>query len=123
MLSILIVRHCVERFNASGLNLVLFDDERSGHPPEITDDAKDWAISIACQKPCDLGYAAEWWTLAAFHKHIQNHAEKVGYLRLKTITKPWLQKCLKKMDIKPFKIKYYLEKKDPDSENKMHNVL
>ena len=27
------------------------------------------------------------------------------------------------MDIKPFKIKYYLERKDPDFENKMHDVL
>ena len=27
------------------------------------------------------------------------------------------------MDIKPFKIKYYFERKDPDFENKMHNIL
>ncbi len=27
------------------------------------------------------------------------------------------------MDIKPFKIKYYLERKDPDFEEKMHDVL
>ncbi len=27
------------------------------------------------------------------------------------------------MDIKPFRIKYYLERKDPDFENKMHDVL
>ena len=27
------------------------------------------------------------------------------------------------MDIKPFKIKYYLERKDPDFGNKMHDVL
>lgn len=39
------------------------------------------------------------------------------------MTKPWLQKYLKKIDIKPFKIKYYLEKKAPDFENKMHDVL
>ena len=117
------VRRCINRYNASGMNLALFDDERSGRPSEITDDAKAWVISIACRKPCDLGYAAELWTLAALHKHIQDHAEEAGYPRLKTVTKPWLQKYLKKMDIKPFKIKYYLEKKDPDFENKMHGVL
>lgn len=117
------VRRCIDRYNASGMNLALFDDERSGRPPEITDDAKAWIISIACQKPCGLGYAAELWTLAALHKHIQGHAEEAGYPRLKTVTKPWLQKYLKKMDIKPFKIKYYLERKDPDFENKMHDVL
>ena len=122
-ISINTVRRCIDRYISGGLNLALYDDERSGRPVEITDDARAWVISIACQKPCDLGYAAELWTLAALHKHIQEHAQEAGYPRLKTITKPWLQKYLKKMDIKPFKIKYYLEKKDPDFENKMHDVL
>ena len=117
------VRRCVDRYLESGINLALFDDERSGRPAEITDDAKSWIISVACQKPCDIGYAAELWTLNALHKHIQEHAEEAGYPRLKTVTKPWLQKYLKKMDIKPLKIKYYLERKDPEFENKMHNVL
>lgn len=61
--------------------------------------------------------------MAALHSHIQKHSEEAGYPRLKTVTKPWLQKYLKKMDIKPFKIKYYLERKAPDFENKMHDVL
>lgn len=117
------VRRCISRYNSSGVNIALFDDERSGRPSEITDDAKAWIISVACQKPCELGYAAELWTLAALHSHIQKHSEEAGYPRLKTVTKPWLQKYLKKMDIKPFKIKYYLEKKDLDFENKMHEVL
>lgn len=90
---------------------------------EITDDAKAWIISVACQKPCDLGYSAELWTLTNLHKHIQAHAEEAGFPRLKTVTKPWLQKYLKSMDVKPFKIKYYLERKDPDFDKKMHDVL
>ena len=122
-ISINTVRRCIGRYISGGLNLALYDDERSGRPVEITDDARAWVISIACQKPCDLGYAAELWTLASLHKYIQEHAEEAGYPRLKTVTKPWLQKYLKKMDIKPFKIKYYLERKDPDFENKMHDVL
>ena len=54
-ISINTVRRCIERFNTNGTNLALFDDERSGRPVEITDDAKAWVISVACQKPCDLG--------------------------------------------------------------------
>ena len=80
----------IDRYLNNGINLAIFDDERSGRPAEITDDAKSWIVSIACQKPCDLGYAAELWTLAALHKHIQAHAEEAGYPRLKTVTKPWL---------------------------------
>lgn len=121
--SIPTVRRCIERFHTNGMNPALFDDDRSGRPVEITDDAKAWIVSIACQKPCELGYAAELWTLAALHKHIQKFADAAGFPRLKTVTKPWLQKYLKKMDIKPFKIKYYLEKKDPDFESKMHDIL
>ena len=34
------VRRCVDRYLESGINLALFDDERSGRPAEITDDAK-----------------------------------------------------------------------------------
>lgn len=117
------VRRCVERFHTYGMDPDLSDDDRSGRPVEITDDAKAWIISIACRKPCEPGYAAELWTLAALHKHIQNFADDAGFPRLKTVTKPWLQKYLKQMDIKPFKIRYYLERKDPDFENKMHNVL
>ena len=34
-----------------------------------------------------------------------------------------VQKILKRNDIKPFKIKYYCEKRDPEFETKMHDVL
>ena len=34
-----------------------------------------------------------------------------------------VQKILQRSDIKPFKIKYYCEKRDPDFESKMHDVF
>lgn len=34
------VRCCIDRYLNSGINLAIFDDERSGRPAEITDDAK-----------------------------------------------------------------------------------
>ena len=68
----------------------------------------------------ELGYAQELWTLASLHKYIQKHAEEAGYPRLSTVTKPYIQKFLREQDMKPFKIKYYCEKRDPDFESKMH---
>ena len=44
--------------------------------------------------------------------------EEAGYPRLSTVTKPYIQKFLKEQDSKPFKIKYYCEKRDPDFESK-----
>lgn len=82
-----IVRRCIERFYTSGMNLALFDEERSGRPVEITDDAKAWIISAACQKPSEPGYAAEIWTLAALHKHIQTFAGDAGFPPLKNHNK------------------------------------
>lgn len=117
------VKLCLSKFKEGGVQRALFDDKRKGRPVEITDDAVAWIISIACQRPADLGYAQELWTLKNLHQYVQNHAEEAGYTRLTTITKPMIQKILKRSEIRPFKIKYYCEKRDPDFEVKMHDVL
>ncbi len=117
------VRLCISKFQKGGLDAALFDVQRPGRPSEITDDAKAWMIHIACQRPTELGYAQELWTLTSLHKYIQKHAEEAGYPRLSTVTKPYIQKFLKEQDMKPFKIKYYCEKRDPDFGSKMHEVL
>lgn len=117
------VRLCIDKYKEGGTDRALFDDQRKGRPVEITDDAIAWMIDIACQRPAALGYSQELWTLKNLHQHIQNNAEAAGYPRLKTMTRPMLQKILKRSEIKPFKIKYYCEKRDPDFENKMHDVL
>lgn len=117
------VKLCLSKFKDGGVQRALFDDKRKGRPVEITDDAIAWIISIACQRPTSLGYAQELWTLKNLHRHIQSHAEEAGYSRLTTITKPMVQKILNRSEIKPFKIKYYCEKRDPDFETKMHDVL
>jgi len=117
------VQLCVSKYLSGGTDCALFDNQRKGRPVEITDDAVAWIIDIACQRPADLGYSQELWTLKNLHQHIQNNAEDAGYPRLKTIAKSMLQKILKQSDIKPFKIKYYCEKRDPDFEAKKHDVL
>ena len=117
------VKLCLSKFRKGGVQCALFDDQRKGRPVEITDDAVAWITNLACQRPVDLGYSQELWTLKNLHQHIQENAEKAGYPRLSTITKPMVQKILKRSDIKPFKIKYYCDRRDPDFETKMHEVL
>ena len=114
---------CLNKFKAGGINAALFDNQRKGRPAEISEEAVAWIISVACQRPADLGYSQELWTLANLHKHIQNHAQEAGFPRLTTVTKARIQQILKASDIKPFKIKYYCEKRDPDFDRKMHDVL
>ena len=68
------VRLCISKYYEGGVENALFDTQRPGRPSEITDDAKAWMINIACQRPVELGYAQELWTLNSLHKHIQKHA-------------------------------------------------
>lgn len=117
------VRLCISKFHKGGIDAALSDARRPGRPVEISDDAKAWITSIACQKPVELGYPQELWTMKTLHKHIQEHAQEAGFPRLSTVTKTYVQKFLKDTGIKPFKIKYYCEKRDPDFEEKMRELL
>lgn len=117
------VRLCVNKYLEGGTEMALFDKQRKGRPSEITSDAIAWIIDVACQRPFDLGYSQELWTMKSLHKHIQEHAVEAGFPRLETVSKTRIQQILKEQEIKPFKIKYYCEKRDPDFETKMHDVL
>lgn len=94
-----------------------------GCKDEITGEAKTWLISVACTKPKELGYAAETWTTKALTEHIRKAAAAAGFERLTTISESGVYQILDKSNIKPFRIQYYCERRDPDFDNKMHNVL
>lgn len=117
------VMFCIKKFNEGGVENALFDAPGRGRNAEITDDEKTWIINIACQKPVDFGYAAETWTYAKLTSHINKNAEAAGYTRLSTIHKSTVHTILDEAEIKPFRIKYYCENRDPEFDEKMHNVL
>ena len=114
---------CLKKFKEGGIENALFDAPGRGRNAEITDEEKAWIINIACQKPIDFGYAAETWTYAKLTSHINKTAEAAGYTRLSTIHKSTVNTILDEADIKPHKITYYCENRDPDFDSKMHNVL
>lgn len=114
---------CLKKYSQGGIDNAIYDAPGRGRNSEITDDEKAWIINTACQKPVDLGYAAETWTYAKLTEHIHKTAEKSGFLRLSTISKMSIKNILDAAEIKPFRIQYYCEKRDPDFEEKMHEVL
>ena len=114
---------CISKYLDGGVENALYDAPGRGRNAEITDDEKAWVINIACQKPKDLGYSAEVWTRALLTKHINKYAEKAGHMRLSTISQSKVRTILEEADIKPNKITYYCENRDPDFDQKMHNVL
>jgi transposase len=114
---------CIDKALVAGVNAGLKDAYHRPFAPVITEAAKAWVISVACIKPKDLGLAAELWTLSALARHIAVHAEAAGFPRLARAGKSTVWRILNEHQLKPHKITYYLEKRDPDFDRKMHEVL
>ncbi len=89
----------------------------------ITDDAKAWVVHVACSKPKDLGYAAELWTRSALAGHVRREAVAAGFPALVHAGKATVQRILAAQELQPHKVRYYLERRDPDFERKMREVL
>ena len=101
----------------------LKDLPRPGRTPQVDDEAKSWVLSVACRKPKELGYAHEFWTYSLLAQHIRTHCEAAGYPVLGRFGKGRLHDLLSKSNIKPHKISYYPERKDPEFDRKMADVL
>lgn len=113
----------VNKYFAAGKDYAINDSSRSGKPNVISDEEKLWITSIACTKPKEIGYAQELWTYRKLRDHVHGHCEEAGYPGLVKISVATIHGILESSEIKPNKISYYLERKDPDFEAKMHDVL
>lgn len=118
-----LVYRAIDKAIAFGALQSLADLQRKGRSRSIADDAKNWILSLACQKPTELGYAAETWTYSQLVTHICEHAVQHGHHRLQTISRSRVHDILTEGEIKPHKIRYYLERRDPKFEEKMVDVL
>jgi len=118
-----LVERCIDKALAFGPLPALSDMPRSGHPTSITEEARAWVLSLACQKPTDVGYAHEAWTYSLLLKHVHDHYEHLGHDSLARLGKGRLHAILTKSNIRPHKISYYLERKDPEFDEKMATVL
>jgi transposase len=117
------IYRCVDKALAAGVQMGLKDKYHRPHEPEIGDEAKAWVVSIACTKPKDHGLAAELWSISALARFVGERAESAGFPRLASAGKSTVWRILDDNDIKPHKIRYYLEKRDPDFDRKMQEVL
>jgi transposase len=108
---------------AMGSDAALKDAYHRPKEPVITEEAKAWVIHLACSKPKDLGYAAEVWTRSALARHVRVRARKAGYASLARAAKATVHRILAEQTLHPEKVKYYLERRDPEFETKMREVL
>ena len=114
---------CIDKALAAGIETGLKDKYHRAKEPLITEEAKTWVVNLACTKPKDHGYAAEVWTLSTLAKHTRKNAPVAGHDCLKRAAKATIQRILKSQPLQPHKIRYYLQRRDEEFENKMHDVL
>ncbi len=108
---------------AMGVAAALKDAYHRPKAPVITEEDKAWVVHLACSKPKELGYAAEVWTRKALAKHVREHARKAGHPSLSRAAKATVQRILAAQPLHPEKVTYYLERRDPDFEAKMREIL
>ena len=113
----------MEKSLAMGIEEGLKDKYHRPKQPVITEEAKAWVISLACQKPKDFGYAAEVWTRKALAEHAKKYGPGSGHDCLKKACKATIQRILSEHPIRPHKVAYYLERRDPEFDHKMEEVL
>ena len=118
-----LIYRVIDKALAFGPLQALSDLKRAGRSRLIDDNAKQWVISVACQKPTELGYAAETWIYANLVQHIQENATANGHPCVQNISRSKVHSILTEGEIKPHKIRYYLERCDPKLEDKMIDVL
>ena len=117
------VERCVRRAQTFGVMAALDDSPRPGREPVITEEARTFVVDLACRKAKDLGYPHELWTTRLLAGHIREHGPKAGHACLSTLAQGTLCKVLAAQEVKPHKMRYYLERRDPEFEAKMAEVL
>lgn len=113
----------IEKTLAVGIDEGLKDKYHRPKEPVITEEAKAWVINLACQKPTEYGYAAEMWTRSALAAHARKYALEAGHDCLKKAGKATIQRILDEHPLRPHKMAYYEERRDPEFEQKMAEVL
>ena len=117
------IYRCVHKALEMGVDAGLKDAYHRPREPVIGTDDKAWVVHLACTKPKDLGYAAELWTRQALATHVRKNAKIANHPSLERAAKATVQRILDEQHLQPHKVKYFLERRDPEFEMKMKEVL
>jgi len=113
----------IDKALAMGTAAALVDSFHRPRAPVITEEAKAWVVHLACTKPKEHGYAAEFWTRSALAQHVRQHAVPAGYPSLAKAVKATVQRIVAAQPLHPERVRYYLERRDPQFETKMREIL
>jgi transposase len=117
------VERCLRRAQDLGVMAALDDSPRPGRQPTITSEARTFIVDLACRKPKELGYPHELWTTRLLTKHVRDQGPAVGHACLANLAQGTLCKILAAHEVKPHKVRYYLQRRDPEFAEKMAELL
>jgi transposase len=117
------VERCIAKALELGVRSALEDLPGRGRHPALSAEARAWVVSLACQKPKDLGYAQELWTTRLLAQHVRKHCLAAGHPSLQRLSRGTVSKILHANAVQPHKVHYYLERRDAEFEAKMKQVL
>ncbi len=117
------VHLCVDKALALGPLAALDDLPRAGRPPRISEGSRAWLVSVACRKPADFGYPEELWTVRRLAEHARARCVEAGHGDLSMVAPGTVSKILRAQEVRPHKVRYYLERRDPEFDEKMARVL
>ena len=117
------VTRCARRVMAVGPLKAIDDLPRSGRRPDITEAARTWSIGEACVKAKQRGYPHEVWTLRLLAAHAREHGPAAGHACLAELAPSTVHEVLNSQPVKPHKVRYYLQRRDPAFEERKAEVL
>lgn len=117
------VERCITKALELGVRSALEDLPGRGRPPALSAEARAWVVNLACQKPKDLGYAQELWTTRLLAQYVRKQCLAAGHPSLQRLSRGTVSKILHANAVQPHKVHYYLERRDPEFESKMKQVL
>ena len=82
-----------------------------------------WLIGEACAQPKDRGYPHELWTLRLLATHARCYGPLAGHARLAELAASAVHGILNSQTVKPHKVRYYWERRDPEFDKRKAEVL
>ena len=117
------VTRCARRVMAVGPLKAIDDLPRSGRRPDITEAARTRLIGEACVKAKQRGYPHEVWTLRLLAAHARERGPAAGHACLAELAPSTVHEVLNSQPVKPHKVRYYLQRRDPAFEERKAEVL
>ena len=95
------VKRCLDWVPEVGPVAALNDQPRSGRKTKITAEARAWLVTLACQKPTELGYSYEQWTMRLLSEYVRRHAVESGHPSLQQAVPATVWRILSRNKVQP----------------------